>query len=49
MADSVARNCGQSRFLLRYAHALTMFVSFKVKDNRSNFEQSCELASLKAP
>jgi len=32
-----------------YSPALKMFVSFKVRDNRSNFEQSCELASLKAP
>jgi len=34
---------------VQYAPALKMFVSFKVRNNRTNFEQSCELASLKAP
>ena len=34
---------------VQYAPALKMFVSFKVRNNRTNFEQACELASLKAP
>lgn len=34
---------------VQYAPALKMFVSFKVRNNRSGFEQSCELASLKTP
>lgn len=34
---------------VQYAPALKMFVSFKVRNNRTSFEQSCELASLKSP
>lgn len=34
---------------VQYAPALKMFVSFKVRNNRTSFEQGCELASFKAP
>ncbi|MBM3367595.1 MAG: hypothetical protein FJY43_04825 [Betaproteobacteria bacterium] len=34
---------------VRYAPELKMFVSFKVRNNRTGFEQSCELVSLKGP
>lgn len=34
---------------VQYAPALKMFVSFRVRNNRTSFEQRCELASLKAP
>jgi len=32
-----------------YSPALKMFVSFKVTDNRTAYQQSCELASLRMP
>ena len=49
VTDDISGPLHDLRREVRYAPALRMFVSFKIRNNQSKFEQSCELTSLKAP
>lgn len=49
VTDDISSPMHDLRRSVRYSPKLRMFVAFTIRDNRGKFEQSCVLASLKAP
>ena len=49
VTDEISGPLHDLRREVQYAPALRMFVSFKIRNNQSKFEQSCDLTQLKTP
>jgi hypothetical protein len=49
VTDDISSPLHDLRRTVQYAPALRIFVTFAIRNNRSGFEQRCELASLKMP
>ncbi|MGQ0510413.1 MAG: hypothetical protein ACT4P9_07335 [Betaproteobacteria bacterium] len=47
--DEISGTLHDNRRTVMYAPALRMYVAFSMKNNRSDYELKCHLASLKAP
>lgn len=48
VTDDISSPLHDLRRRVQYSPALKMFVTFSIRNNRSKFEQECELASLKS-